>query len=108
MRCQTRVRLGARVCLAFLISGNNIQSQTGNCAPHLTHRTNVWCAELIQAVTQISRCPMLVPVGPGRDTYDTCLLNFNLKYDIEMEKTLTYIAIFKHYSVLYKIHTPPM
>ena len=86
MRCQTRVRLGARVCLAFLISGNNIQSQTGNCAPHLTHRTNVWCAELIQAVTQISRCPMLVPVGPGQGeilmtlVYLTLTLNMTLKW----------------------------
>ena len=51
---------------------------------------------------------MLVTFGPRRDTYDTCLLNFNLKYDIEMEKTLTYIGIFKHYSVLFKIHTLPI
>ena len=32
---------GARACLAFLKSGNNTRSQTGNYAAHLTHRADV-------------------------------------------------------------------
>ena len=44
----------------------------------LTSLTELMCqCELIQAMTQISRCPVQVAVGPGRDTYDTCLLNLN-------------------------------